>query len=939
MSSPTPHEALEYFLTTHRAAKVGPEITHTKVPGGKYHIPDEDLEEFYQKYGAVIEASPQPDLLPRLTEKPRYYSPVRIDLDFRYYAMHAERRYTPEMIENFLVTFMGVMESWLSLTDMDRLCFVTEKPSAVVDVRRPKNDEGMFLVKDGVHLFFANLLVPMELQLRFREEMLKLADGIFVDMDLSNAMHDVIDKAVIDKNNWMLYKSRKPRGEPYSLTGVYHVTGASATPTEEEFSTAQLVRLMSVRSETVDQAGGDDLPATRVMCQILQEKQAELDEHLKEYKIRAGKSFAPKGGRKKKCKPTKKSDEEMVTIRELIGALSPKRADTYELWMQVGWALHNIDERLIEDWVVFSKQASQYAHESEDACRKAWDEMRDEGLGYGSLCHWANQDNHEVYTEIKRREIQGQILKSMNKYIDTENDKLNESLREMRIQPYDVAQVLYARFKDEFTCIDTRNKHGTYYHFDGHRWQSVGGYILLWQIISDDIPKMYLSLLADISKQANSGDKESQEVMGNWVSEKDNLKRLVKTLDNMNTTCFKNNVMQEAMSLFFDTEPKVSKRFTSMLDEKNKHLVGFDNGIYDLERDEFRPGRPEDYVSMSTNIEYEPDLDWDDERVEEVMQFVDQVLPDEDEREYVLTLLGSFLNGNNRNEKFHIWTGSGGNGKSKIIELYQLAIGDYGCNIPISLLTHARKDSGSASSEVARTKGRRFAVLQEPDVHTRINVGLMKEMTGGDTIQARMIYQEPIEFKPQIKMVLTCNHLPELPYDDEATWRRVRSVEFKSRFVDVEDVNPSDKYSHPKDEELSEKFQEWKEPLMWILIQYYDKWRTKGLREPKSVIAFTEQYKAQNDQFRDFFDEYLIKDTAATEPVQFKEIWQKYTEWCNQNGESGKRKRQELLKYLEKKLGEHHGIGKEHSGWKGYRLKQCYVDDDDDGSLSHDLDL
>ena len=325
----------------------------------------------------------------------------------------------------------------------------------------------------------------------------------------------------------------------------------------------------------------------------------------------------------------------------------------------------------------------------------------------------------------------------------------------------------------------------------------------------------------------------------------------------------------------------------------------------------------------------------------EVMDFVSQILPDEDERDYVLVLLASFLSGTNRNEKFHIWTGSGGNGKSKLIELYQMAIGDYGCNLPISLLTSKRKASGEASPEMARIKGRRFAVLQEPDQHTKINVGLMKEMTGGDTIQARALYKEPVEFKPQIKMILTCNHLPELPYDDEATWRRVRSVEFKAKFTDPCDVDPTDKYSHPKDEELSEKFPGWAEPFIWIILQYYKRWKEDGLKEPSSVIAFTKKYQAQNDQFRDYFDESIIKDANATEPMTMAEVWSKYTEWHSINETGTKRPKKDLQKYLEKRLGQHHmaGENKNQQGWVGYSLKQSEIFDNTSiGSSWNELD-
>ena len=45
------------------------------------------------------------------------------------------------------------------------------------------------------------------------------------------------------------------------------------------------------------------------------------------------------------------------------------------------------------------------------------------------------------------------------------------------------------------------------------------------------------------------------------------------------------------------------------------------------------------------------------------------------------------IHGNNKEEKFYIWTGHGSNGKSKCIELLEKVLGDYACTFNISLLT------------------------------------------------------------------------------------------------------------------------------------------------------------------------------------------------------------------------------------------------------------
>ena len=55
----------------------------------------------------------------------------------------------------------------------------------------------------------------------------------------------------------------------------------------------------------------------------------------------------------------------------------------------------------------------------------------------------------------------------------------------------------------------------------------------------------------------------------------------------------------------------------------------------------------------------------------EIMDFIDKILPKEEMKTYLLKLFASFLSGHIKDEKFHIFTGTGANGKSKIIELFQ----------------------------------------------------------------------------------------------------------------------------------------------------------------------------------------------------------------------------------------------------------------------------
>ena len=153
--------------------------------------------------------------------------------------------------------------------------------------------------------------------------------------------------------------------------------------------------------------------------------------------------------------------------------------------------------------------------------------------------------------------------------------------------------------------------------------------------------------------------------------------------------------------------------------------------------------------------------------------------------------------------------------------------------MPIALLTQKRARSEAANPDLVDAKGRRFCYFQEPDNGERINIGLMKELTGGDKIKGRTLFKLPIEFKPQFKLALLCNDLPEMPGNDDGTWRRVRVVRFKSKFR--ENPDPKDPYEFKVDTTLPDKFENWAEPFMYMLLQYYKKYKQNGLFEPPEV--------------------------------------------------------------------------------------------------------
>ena len=313
----------------------------------------------------------------------------------------------------------------------------------------------------------------------------------------------------------------------------------------------------------------------------------------------------------------------------------------------------------------------------------------------------------------------------------------------------------------------------------------------------------------------------------------------------------------------------------------------------------------------------------EEEELIDVKKFINQVLPKKVIREYVLTLMSTFLSGKTSNEKFHIWTGSGGNGKSKLIELFEYCFGDYCCKLPVTLLTQQRARAEGANPVLVRTKGKRFAVLQEPEKDEVINVGLMKELTGGDKIIARALHKDPIEFKPQFKLVMTCNKLIKPSSNDDGVWRRMSVVDFPSRFV--ESPNPKSKFEFKIDENLNEKLKIWPEAFIYVLLnEYFVKFKLNGIREPTEVKKNNAEFKADSDVFALFISEKIEEDCTNDKGTKIDDIYFVYQEWFQQS--YGHIKNMESKKEFKKSLIKKYGANINKNSWVGIKIKDINLD-------------
>ena len=95
---------------------------------------------------------------------------------------------------------------------------------------------------------------------------------------------------------------------------------------------------------------------------------------------------------------------------------------------------------------------------------------------------------------------------------------------------------------------------------------------------------------------------------------------------------------------------------------------------------------------------------------DELTQILIQIFPNKELREYMLDHAASTLIGENKNQKFILYTGVGGNGKSIWVDLLNLVLGDYADKINIALLNSKKKIYWRSISRNRKIKRKKICI-------------------------------------------------------------------------------------------------------------------------------------------------------------------------------------------------------------------------------------
>lgn len=345
--------------------------------------------------------------------------------------------------------------------------------------------------------------------------------------------------------------------------------------------------------------------------------------------------------------------------------------------------------------------------------------------------------------------------------------------------------------------------------------------------------------------------------------------------------------------------------------DADRYALNTSSGTVDLRSGSLRPCRPGDHLSKVTRAPFDADA-----QGPAFTAFLERAQPDPQMRAFLARSLGSALLGHVRDHVLLIWHGVGANGKGTLRDAVRHALGDYAVEVPADLLLQSKYGQQALAPERMRLRGARLAFCSEIANGAKLDEATMKKLTGGDPVNAKLLYRNPVEFDPSHTLVMLTNHLPQVRGDDPATWRRILAVPF-----DV--VVPADE----RDGQLPEKLKaEAPAVLAWLWRGWLD-YQQNGLAPPPAVLAATKTYREGSDLVSRFLGDDAGQVIAGHGTVRSAELYARFKRWCSAEGEDAQLSNKAFTEQIEK-----HDFKRERTSagavWKGLSLTS---DEDDTG--------
>jgi putative DNA primase/helicase len=416
---------------------------------------------------------------------------------------------------------------------------------------------------------------------------------------------------------------------------------------------------------------------------------------------------------------------------------------------------------------------------------------------------------------------------------------------------------LYAAlFRDELLFC---NNSAEWYRWAGHYWQRDTSHRAL-----ASVEKVNLTYLAEYKRLW--GDFAERIAAGADPESKD-MKARAKRRDAFSDRVFalRGSIRRKScLEYSYSIENPLSIRGEEL--DAKPWLYPCKNGVIDLKTGVLKPGRPSDYLTLASPIEFlgidTPAPLWEKSLLEIFNGNAE--LP-----AYIQRLFGYGMTGIVKDKILPVFHGrTGFNGRSMIVETVSYVMGDLAAAIPAEMLltTKFAKNSAAPSPDIMSLKGRRLAFASEIDEGQRFSVARVKLLTGNDSLVGRNPHdKDQTCFKPTHKLMLMTNTQPSAPAHDRSFWERMHLIPFDISFVNRDPEEPHERRANLN---LGREILKEAPGILAWLVRGCLFWQRDGLNPPLAVKEASKKYQQNEDLFLDFIDECLDKEPGAKETAK-----------------------------------------------------------------------